>query len=227
MHAFIQGILTWYFNILDQFGLLGVAVLMALESSIFPVPSELVIPPAAYLVSHDEGGGAVGALLVILAGTVGSYVGSAMTYAVARLLGRPLIVKYGKYLLIPEKKLVLAEKWVATYGAGGVFFARLLPVVRHLISIPTGIITMRFRTFSLMTLIGSAIWCTVLTVFGLVMAEDMAAVRHGVESTHYRAAFHNLTIATVGMVGIMLVLYIIVLKTKGGAQTPAEKSLNV
>ena len=216
MHGFVQGILTWYFATLLQFGLLGVIVLMALESSIFPVPSELVIPPAAYLESHAKGGGVVLTIAVILAGTLGSYLGSAITYWVARLVGRPLIVRYGRYLFISEKKLKMAERWVARYGAGGIFFARLLPVVRHLISIPAGMIGMRFRTFSLMTVLGSFIWCTILTCFGLFMSRDMEVILKegsqaaGHEPEVLQRAMHNLTWATFGLVAVMLALYVFV-----------------
>ena len=211
MHALVQATLNWYFDILGQFGLLGVVVLMAMESSIFPVPSELVVPPAAYLESHARGGSIFLTLLVILAGTVGSYLGSVITYWVARVVGRPFILKYGKYVLIPEHKLKLAEQWVARYGAGGIFFARLLPVVRHLISIPAGMMGLRFRTFSIMTILGSALWCTVLTIFGMVMADDMALLKEsGAESAAFKAAFHNLSMATAILVGVMIILYVVI-----------------
>ncbi|MBX6326629.1 MAG: DedA family protein, partial [Chthoniobacterales bacterium] len=111
---------------------------MAMESSIFPVPSEIVIPPAAFLAAQ----GKLNFAGVVLAGTLGSYLGSAITYWVARLVGRPLIVKYGRFALVTPEKLERAEHFLARYEAGGVFFARLLPVVRHLISIPAGIVRM-------------------------------------------------------------------------------------
>ena len=214
--------LSWYFGTLEQFGLLGVVVLMAMESSIFPVPSELVIPPAAYLESHAKGGGVFLTAMVILAGTLGSYIGSAVTYLVARAIGRPLIIRYGKYVLIPEKKLRMAEAWVARYGAGGIFVARLLPVVRHLISIPAGIVGMRFRTFSLMTIAGSFIWCTILTFFGLFMARDLEVViasRGQVEPAQMQQAMGNLTWATVALVSVVLILYIFV-QRQGHKVTP-------
>ena len=103
---------------------------------------------------------------VVLAGVLGSYLGSAITYWASRLIGRPLIVKYGRFVLLSPKKLESAEQWLARYEAGGVFFARLLPVVRHLISIPAGIVRMNFGLFSLMTLAGSALWCWILAYLG-------------------------------------------------------------
>jgi membrane protein DedA with SNARE-associated domain len=143
-------------------GYTGIIVLMAMESSIFPVPSEIVIPPAAFLAAQ----GKLSFAGVVLAGTLGSYLGSAITYWASRLIGRPLIIKYGRFVLLTPKKLERAEHWLARYEAGGIFFARLLPVVRHLISIPAGIVRMNFGLFSLMTITGSAIWCYILAYLG-------------------------------------------------------------
>jgi len=158
MHHLLE---TW-FNWVLTGGYTGIIVLMAMESSIFPVPSEIVIPPAAFLAAQ----GKLSFTGVVLAGTFGSYLGSAITYWVSRLIGRPLIVKYGRFVLLTPKKLERAEHWLARYEAGGIFFARLLPVVRHLISIPAGIVRMNFGLFSLMTITGSAIWCYILAYLG-------------------------------------------------------------
>ncbi len=158
MHYLLE---TWFSWVLSG-GYIGIVVLMAMESSIFPVPSEIVIPPAAFLAAQGKlsfGG-------VVLAGTLGSYLGSAITYWVSRLIGRPLIVKYGHFVLLGPKKLEQAEHWLARYQAGGVFFARLLPVIRHLISIPAGIVRMSFGLFSFVTLAGSALWCWILAYLG-------------------------------------------------------------
>ena len=158
MHHLLQ---IWFEWVLTG-GSLGIIVLMAMESSIFPVPSEIVIPPAAFLAAQ----GKLSFAGVIIAGTVGSYLGSAIMYWASRLIGRPLIVKYGRFVLITPKKLERAEHWLARYEAGGVFFARLLPVIRHLISIPAGIVRMPFLTFSFVTTVGSAVWCWVLACLG-------------------------------------------------------------
>jgi len=143
-------------------GYAGIVVLMAMESSIFPVPSEIVIPPAAFLAAQ----GKLNPVGVVLAGTLGSYLGSAITYWASRFIGRPLIVKYGRFVLLSEKRLERTEGWLARYEVGGVFFARLLPVVRHLISIPAGIVRMNFGVFSLVTIAGSALWCSILAYLG-------------------------------------------------------------
>jgi len=158
MHHLLQVWFEWVLN----GGYVGIIVLMAMESSIFPVPSEIVIPPAAFLAAQ----GKLSFAGIVLAGTIGSYLGSAITYWISRLIGRPVIVKYGRFVLIPPKKLERAEQWLARYEAGGVFFARLLPVVRHLISIPAGIVRMNFMTFSFVTIAGSALWCWILAYLG-------------------------------------------------------------
>ncbi len=158
MHHLLE---IWFSWVLTG-GYTGIIVLMAMESSIFPVPSEVVIPPAAFLAAQ----GKLSFVGVVLAGTFGSYLGSAITYCASRLIGRPLIVKYGRFVLLTPKKLERAEHWLARYEAGGIFFARLLPVVRHLISIPAGIVRMNFGLFSLMTITGSAIWCYFLAYLG-------------------------------------------------------------
>lgn len=158
MHHLLE---IWFGWVLNG-GYLGIIVLMAMESSIFPVPSEIVIPPAAFLAARGD----LSFTGVILAGTFGSYLGSAITYWVARLVGRPVILRFGKYFFITSDKLERAEQWLARYEAGGVFFARLLPVIRHLISIPAGIVRMNFWMFSMVTIVGSALWCAVLAYLG-------------------------------------------------------------
>jgi membrane protein DedA with SNARE-associated domain len=158
MHHLLE---TWFHWVLTG-GYIGIIVLMAMESSIFPVPSEIVIPPAAFLAAQ----GKLSFTGVVLAGVLGSYLGSAITYWASRLIGRPLIVKYGRFVLVTPKKLEQAEQWLSRYEAGGVFFARLLPVVRHLISIPAGIVRMNFGLFSLVTIAGSALWCWILACLG-------------------------------------------------------------
>ena len=153
---------AWFTHVLD-WSYLGVFVLMAIESTVFPLPSELVIPPAAYWVARGE----LSFWGVVGAAALGSWLGAALSYGVARALGRPLILRYGGWVLVPEAKWLLAERWIQRYAAGGVFFARLLPVVRHLVSLPAGAARMPFRLFSIMTLAGSFLWSWVLAGFGL------------------------------------------------------------
>ncbi len=158
MHHLLE---VWFDWVLGG-GYWGIIVLMAMESSVIPVPSEIVIPPAAFLAAQ----GHLSFAGVILAGTLGSYIGAAISYWISRWLGRAIILRFGKYFFIGPEKLARAEIWLERYEAGGVFFARLLPVIRHLISIPAGIVRMNFWIFSVATIAGSAIWCGVLAFLG-------------------------------------------------------------
>jgi membrane protein DedA with SNARE-associated domain len=149
-------------------------------------------------------------LLVAVTGTLGSLLGSLAMYGVARALGRPLIWKYGRYLGFSQEKLLRVERLVAQYGAGGVVVSRLLPVARHLIGIPAGMMGMRLRTYLLATLAGSALWCTVLAIFGVLMAHDIAQVlQHGsnMASQEYRLAFQHLSQVTGGIFALVATLY--------------------
>jgi len=146
-------------------GYLAVFCLMALESTVFPIPSEVVIPPAAIVAATQQGTG-MSLTGVVIAGTLGSWFGSAIMYWFARWLGRPAVMRWGKYFFVPPDKLARAEVFLRRYEAGGIFFARLLPVIRHLISIPAGIVRMDFLKFSLLTLIGAGAWCSVLAWLG-------------------------------------------------------------
>ena len=161
-----------YLGWVENWGYSGVIILMAMESSIFPVPSEIVIPPAAILAASGGGMSLVG---VVVAGTVGSWLGSAITYWVALLVGRPVVERWGKFFFISPEKLERAERFMHRYESGGIFFARLLPVIRHLISIPAGIIRMGFLKFSALTIVGAAIWCSVLAWLGGKVGDKLRA----------------------------------------------------
>ena len=187
-------------------GYVGIIVLMAMESSIFPVPSEVVIPPAAFLAARGD----LNFWGVIVAGTVGSYLGAAITYWVSRAVGRPLILRYGRFFFLSPEKLERAEIWLGRYETGGVFFARLLPVVRHLISIPAGIVRMNFFAFSVVTITGSAIWCGVLAYLGLQayrkepqLLSDPEAMVHFIKSQSHWIVLFCVALA---------LLYIVVLR---------------
>jgi len=200
-------LIVLWFQWLHDWGYLGIIVLMAMESSIFPVPSELVIPPAAYWAAQ----GRYALWGVVVAGTVGSYLGAAATYWAARWLGRPLVVRYGRYLLVPEAKLLKAERWLQRYEAGGVLFARLFPVVRHLIGIPAGIVRMNFRTYSVMTILGSALWCAVLAWFGMHVLGDQPQLLDNPEELIH--ALKGKLLWFVGLVLALCVLYMAYLRS--------------
>jgi len=166
----LNQLIVWYKGALGASPGALIALLMAMESSIVPLPSEVVIPPAAHLAyTHQIPIGLTG---VILAGTFGSWLGATLMYWFSRLAGRPLVLRYGRYAFISAAKVEGAERWAAHYGAMGIFISRLLPVVRHLIGIPAGIVRMSYRSFSLYTILGSGIWCAVLCYVGIKMGQD-------------------------------------------------------
>jgi membrane protein DedA with SNARE-associated domain len=158
----------WYLSVLAEGGYWLIAGLMALESTLVPIPSEVIIPPAAYL-AHTQG--QLSAAGIVLAGTAGSWVGAAIMYWGSRWLGRPLVLRLSPYVGLSAAKIEMAERWSSHYGWAGVFFSRLLPVIRHLIGIPVGILRMDFRWYALATLAGSLLWCSVLTWLGLSIGE--------------------------------------------------------
>ena len=207
MHHLVQLWFQW----VEQWGYLGIILLMAMESSIFPVPSEIVIPPAAFLAAE----GKLNTFGVIAAGTFGSWLGATATYWASLWLGRVFIGRWGRYFFLSERKLERAENWVRRYEAGGIFFARLLPVIRHIISIPAGIIRMNFATFSGMTLAGSALWCSVLAWFGqkvltrsMIESKDATALIQAVKGS---GNFHIVVIACL----VFTCLYMVVVSLTG------------
>lgn len=210
MHHFIEMWFQW----VQAWGYWGILLLMAMESSIFPVPSEVVIPPAAVLAAQ----GKMSLWGVILAGTLGSWLGSALTYAVSRYAGRPFILKFGKYFFVSPEKLERAEQFMTRYEAGGIFFARLLPVVRHLISIPAGIVRMPFGKFSLMTLIGSAAWCSVLAWFGKGIADRNPKLMENPEEM-IQAVKHE-SLGIIAGIAVLCALYFLMLKLTASKTSP-------
>jgi membrane protein DedA with SNARE-associated domain len=167
----LQALIDWYLGELDAGGYWLIAALMALESSIVPLPSEVVIPPAAHLAVTT---GRMSLAGIVVAGTAGSWVGASVMYCAARLLGRPLLLRFGRYLRVTREKLERADAWSARFGPYGVFASRLLPVIRHLIGIPAGIVRLNYGWFSVATLAGSAIWSAVLCWLGVRAGQDAA-----------------------------------------------------
>ena len=154
MHALLK---LWFERVHD-WGYTGVFFLMALESTIVPIPSEVIMPPAAYWAAQ----GRFNFWLIILVGALGSSFGSALCYAFTYAVGRPFVLRYGRYFLLPPDKLALAESWLSEYALMGIFLARLLPVLRHLVGFPAGLVGVPFGRFLGVTFAGSFLWCTVL-----------------------------------------------------------------
>ncbi len=154
-------------NIISTLGYPAITVLMALESACIPIPSEIIMPFSGYLVFAEK----FSFLSVVIWGTIGNLIGSIIAYFVGFFGGRPLIKKYGKYILISDHDLNLAEKWFKKYGNISVLFSRMLPVIRTFISLPAGITKMPFGKFVFYTFSGSLPWSFVLTYAGVIMGE--------------------------------------------------------
>jgi len=165
-------LINWLVDTIGVLGYPGIFILMAMESSVIPVPSEVVMPPAGYLAQQGQ----MNIWIAILMGTVGSLVGAYANYFAAHYLGRPLILKYGKYVWITEEKFSKVERYFKEHGEISTFIGRLLPVVRHLISLPAGLAGMNHVKFSLYTLLGAGIWVTILTWIGYVIGANQALI---------------------------------------------------
>jgi len=178
----------------------GIVVLMALESSILPVPSELVMPPAGYLAAKGQ----MSFPVVLLCGVLGSIIGALANYYGAQLIGRPLIQRYGKYVLLSEKNLLRSERFFAQHGEISTLIGRLFPVVRHLVSIPAGLHRMPLPKFILYTGLGAAIWCAILTSIGYFLGQQEAALRSEEIHRYVTWAFLILIPLTLGAIGIYI-----------------------
>ena len=165
-------LINWLVLTIGALGYPGIFILMAMESSVIPIPSELVMPPAGYLAQQGQ----MNMFVAILCGTAGSLVGAYANYFAAHYLGRPLILKYGKYVWITEEKFAKVETFFKDHGEVSTFIGRLLPVVRHLISLPAGLAGMNHWKFSLYTLLGAGMWVTVLTYIGYFIGANQELI---------------------------------------------------
>jgi membrane protein DedA with SNARE-associated domain len=163
----------WIVAVISAGGYGGIILLMAIESACVPLPSEVIMPFSGYLVLT----GRFNLVWVAVAGALGCNVGSIVAYYVGALGGRPLVERYGRYVLVSHRDLDRADQWFTRYGNSTVFFARLLPVVRTFIALPAGISRMNFLRFNLYTFLGSLPWCLVLAYAGVRLGERWPVLR--------------------------------------------------
>lgn len=196
-----------WFKWVHDWGYWGVFFLMALESSLVPIPSEIVMPPAAYWASQ----GRMDFMGVVISGTLGSYFGSIINYWLAQWIGIPFFQKFGRYILLPYHKIRAAENWVSDYGAIGIFIARLLPVMRHLISIPAGLLRMSIYSFSLFTLLGAGLWCFVLSWFGVKILGDnpklLSSPESLVQTMKEKLIWFVVAVMALGILYLLVLIY--------------------
>jgi len=168
-------IINYSLFLFAKMGYAGVLILMSIESSFIPLPSEIVIPPAAYLASRGE----MNIFLIILIGTAGSMIGASINYWLADWLGRKIVYaladhRFAKIFLIKSKHIEEAEKYFLEYGNISTFLGRLLPGIRHLISLPAGFSRMPFKDFLLYTFLGSFLWVSILSTAGYLFGANQA-----------------------------------------------------
>jgi membrane protein DedA with SNARE-associated domain len=169
MMEFFQTLFDWYMANLNYF---TVALLMAIESTFMPLPSEVVVPFAAYKAAQGE----LNVFFVVIFGTIGALSGSLINYTLAFYLGRPIVYRFaesrvGKLFLLSKEKVEHAENFFLKNGRTSTFIGRLVPGVRHLISIPAGLAKMNLRDFMLFTFVGAGIWNVILAIIGFYLYE--------------------------------------------------------
>ncbi len=171
------GLLDFIDGTYDVIGWPGVVVMMAIESAAIPVPSELIMPLAGWKLIEDEGLGEEWLFLAAFMGALGNTIGSLIAYYVGAWAGRPLVLKYGKYVLISRHDLDLADRFFKRWGNGAIFASRLLPVVRTFISLPAGISRMPVGQFTVYTFAGAFIWSLGLAWGGFALGENWEDLR--------------------------------------------------
>jgi membrane protein DedA with SNARE-associated domain len=171
--AILASIGAFCISVISSIGYFGVFFLMCLESMIFPMPSELVMPFAGFLISSGE----MKFALVVLSATLGSVVGSLLSYYLGRYGGNRFVLRYGKYFLMNEEHLKDTERWFSKKGEITILIGRFIPVVRHVISIPAGIGKMNIKKFMLYTIIGAGIWNSFLAYVGLVLGNNWEKIK--------------------------------------------------
>ena len=191
LHEIIQTIV----NTVSSWGYPGIFIMMALESSFFPFPSEVVMIPAGYLAYKGE----MNLVVAILSGISGSLSGALFNYWLATKFGRPFLLRYGKYILFKEHSLQRMEEFFARHGHISTFTGRLIPAVRQYISLPAGLARMNLAVFSFYTSLGAGIWVTILALLGYSLGHNEEAIRENL---------HLITLATLGAVMVIILLYV-------------------
>jgi len=180
----LQEIIQFFLDLTSRLGYPGIILLMALESSFFPFPSEVVIPPAAYLASKGQQFTLWG---VILAGVAGSLIGALFNYYLAVYLGRPVLEKlarrYGRYFFFTPETLTKVERFFEKHGHISTFVGRLLPGIRQYISLPAGLGRMNIWLFSFYTALGAGLWVTILAVLGYLLGANEALLKAWLHKT--------------------------------------------
>jgi membrane protein DedA with SNARE-associated domain len=207
----IQDVLKLNVDLIAAGGYLGIFLLMAIESSFIPFPSEVVVPPAGYLAAR----GRMSVPGIMVAALLGSLAGAFVNYALAVKVGRPFFHRYGKWFLVSAKGLDQAEAFFARHGEIGTFVGRLVPGVRQLISIPAGMARMHLGRFTLFTALGAGIWCAVLLGIGWSIGKagdrlDLTRVKD--------EAFHDFLAYVLPALAVIVAVYVLLQRRKPPSQ---------
>jgi membrane protein DedA with SNARE-associated domain len=192
----LQEFIDWILVTVNGWGYAGIFILMALESTVLPIPSELVVIPAGYLAYEGE----MSAPLIFFSSTLGSLAGALINYAFALLVGRPFLERYGRWFFVRPEVLHKTDAFFARHGAISTFTGRLVPGIRHLISLPAGLTRMNIVAFSLYTCLGAGIWSAVLIALGYFIGGNEVLLKENL---------HLVTAGLVGCVGLILVGYVL------------------
>jgi membrane protein DedA with SNARE-associated domain len=189
----IEAFVSWLVHFVESFGYFGIFIMSLLESTFVPVPSEFTLVPAGYLVQQGKMSG----LIVFLAAISGTLVGSLLNYWFACKLGRAAILRWGKYFMLDEARLLKVEDFFREYGALSTFTGRLVLGVRHFIAFPAGLGRMPLKPFLLFTALGAAVWSAVLLTVGYLIGSNQELV------THY-LLWIKLGIAVAAVIGVFV-----------------------
>lgn len=190
----LHDLVNWLLETVGAWGYTGIFILMAMESTVLPVPSELVLIPAGYLAHQGE----MSFSLILLASTLGSLAGASLNYILALWLGRPFLNKYGKYFFVRPELLRKTDEFFLKHGAISTFTGRLILGIRHLISIPAGLTRMNFAKFSFYTCLGAAIWSLVLMLMGYFIGGNEQLIKDNLPV---------MTAAILGSVALIITVY--------------------
>lgn len=198
----LHDVVTWIVGTIGYMGYPGIIFLMFLESSFFPFPSEVVVPPAGYLAHQGE----MNLILVILSGILGSVLGALFNYWISVKVGRPFFEKYGKYFLISHETLDKSEQFFLRHGHISTFVGRLIPGVRQYVSLPAGVARMPLATFCLFTAVGAGIWVVILALAGYWL---------GANGDLMLRYIHQITLGLLAVCGLLVALYVMKVKKRG------------
>jgi len=196
----LESFVHWLLDRFRDLGYPGIVILMAMESSVLPVPSELVMPPAGYLAAKGE----MSFVVALACGVLGSVLGALANYYGAHWIGGPFFRRYGKYVFLSEAALARSERFFAQHGEFSTFVGRLFPVVRHLISIPAGLHRMPLPKFIGYTALGALVWCTILTWIGYALGRNEAVLQNEEVQRYVTWAI----LALIPIVAIAAVIYV-------------------